>query len=405
MALRVSRIRHFLCSECRSAIEAGEVGPLGSVKCPKCGVPQTVPARMADLVLKRRGGPHPAGDFFSGLEQSTGREVDILVLDSETGPRGRLVSASLRIYKTVARLNHPYLQRVFRVVEDDEHPYVVLEPAHPTALSLVGVDPASPAKVGRIMVQVGRGLRAAAHVGLHHMALHPTQLLVRSERTVHVAGFSPYAYLSAPPNGGWTFVGSPAFQAPEIGAGQRPDVPSDIYSLAAVSVFLLSGAEPTENRSAATLLGKVKESIPTGMFKALGVMLEANPSARPATWDEAIKLFEPALRSGDSTAMRASLKSGSWTGALKASKQDDDDRVSGLLDGLASAAGEEEEEISAEDLIGNLADEKSSMDMAAMHMQDAKVESPLDIMTRAVSAGELSEDDLDEMTPDKVMGQ
>lgn len=361
---------------------------------------------MADLVLKRRGGPHPAGDFFSGQEQSTGREVDILVMDAETGPRGRVVSATLRVFKTLARLNHPYLQRVHRVVEDDEHPFVVLEQSHPSALSLVGVDPAAPSKVGRILVQASRGLRAAATVGLGHMAMSPSNLLIRPERTVHVAGFSPYAYLTAPPSGGWTFVGLPAFQAPEVLAGQRPEVTSDIYALGAVAVFLLTGAEPSGSRTAASLLGKVRDTIPSAMNTTLATMLAGSPSARPANWDEVIKLFEPIVKSGDSTAMRQGLKSASWTGTLKTKlPAQDDERVSGMLDGLASAAGEEDAEISAEDLIGNLSDEKSSMDMAAMNMQDAKVDSPLDIMTRAVSRGDVTDDDLDELTPDNVMGR
>lgn len=382
-------------------MEAGSAGPLGVVPCPSCQKPQTVPARMNDLVLQRRLGPIVAGELFGGVEESSGREVDILVMESDSGPRAAMVNATVRLHKTLAKLEHPYIQHIHRFTASEEHPIIVVEPRAASVSSLMGPRGVHPVQMLHLAIQVARAFRAAEGAGLCHMSLQPAHFQLRAEYTVRLMGFSFWNHIfSSQPEKGWASIGPAAYLAPEVAAGQRPDAKSDMYAFGACLLYFLTKLEPSEKQSARDLLRSEQDIIPQDFADVLNVLLKQKPADRPDNWSEVVSLLK-----GDGT-----VAGGKTITLENAHEKDDEDprersalvrpkleeMQSGFLHGMASA----DVEFDADDVMGQLhsmADSHNVTDLVSEHMATVRPDSPVDIMARAIMDGEM-----DDMSPEDI---
>lgn len=383
-------------------MEAGSAGPLSQIVCPACQKSQTVPARVGDLVLQRRVGPIVAGELFGGLEESSGREVDVLVMESDQGPRAAMVNATVRLHKTLAKLEHPYIQHIHRFTASEEHPIIVVEPRATSVASLMGKRGIHPAQMMHLAIQSARAFRAAEGAGLCHMSLQPAHFQLRAEYTVRLMGFSFWNHIfSSQPEKGWASIGPIAYVAPEVAAGQRPDAKSDMYSFGACLVYFLTKEEPNEKMSARDILRAEQDLIPPDFSEILNILLKPKAADRPENWSEVVALLK-----GEGTA--AGRKSVSLANTEPTDDQDlrersswsrpkQEDMQSGFLHGMASA----NVEFDADDVMGQLhgmADSSSLAALVSEQMANAKPDSPVDIMARAIMDGEM-DGEMDDLTP------
>lgn len=399
MALRVSRLRRFHCLACHHPMEAGDVGALSVLACPSCKKQQTVPARMHDLILQGRRGPVVAGELFAGVEESSGRDVDVMVMESDTGPRAIMVNATVRLYKTLAKLDHPYLQHIYRLTASDEHPVIVVEPRAASVASLMGDKGVHPVQLLHLAIQAARAFRAAEAVGLCHMSLQPAHFQLRAEYTVRVMGFSFWNHIfSSQPEKGWASIAPTAYLAPEVAADNRPNAQSDMYSFGVCLLYFLTKMEPSEKQSARDILRIEQDLIPRDFAEVLSQLLKSKPSDRPVSWSEVVGLLK-----GEGTVASKAI---SLTDV--AAEEDPrersalarprlDEMQSGFLGGMMTS----EAEFDADDVLGqihSMADSSHAVaDMMVEHMANAKGDGPVDIMARAIMDGEM-----DDLSPEDI---
>lgn len=192
------------------------------------------------------------------------------------------------------------------------------------------------------MIEVARGLRAAAQKGFIHRDIKPSNLLRGREGQVKIADFG----LAKPVEGDvsitqeGSFVGSPLYMSPEQASGDPLDVRADMYSLGASFYHLVAGHPPFDgdtplkviSRHLSKPVPKLKEAapeVPAPLRRIIHKLLEKRPEDRYADYDELLHDLELA-------APGAAPYAGFW---IRAASVGIDTVIAGLLIGLLGWPG------------------------------------------------------------------
>src|SRR5690349_668376 len=98
-----------------------------------------------------------------------------------------MIRRTMREGRIAARLQHPQLITVFDVVQDDGHPYLIMEYLPSTSLAALGTLP--PDEVARIGAEAAAGLAAAHEAAVVHRDVKPANVLVGEDGTVKITDF------------------------------------------------------------------------------------------------------------------------------------------------------------------------------------------------------------------------
>jgi hypothetical protein len=394
MALRVNRQHRFNCLSCGQAMAAGEAPALSQVTCPACRKEQTVPAVLGDLVLQKKSGTVVAGEVFRGIDQSLGRKVDVLVMKTSSASRAAVVESSLRVHKTLSQLDHPYLQRIHRLVETDGHAIIVTERRNHSLGTLVRSKPIPPADLLKFAIQSALGLDAAAAAGMNHMSLRPSCFQLCANLTIHMMGFSPWNHPALlPPAMGWGSLAPTAYLSPEVRRGKRPNAQSDMYAFGVCMLFFLTGQSPEDGRATgADIFRRTRDAMPVNWNRALTALLAADPAVRPETWGRVLELLE-------NTSGLASIGAPEETASDKRERSGIADNFaakgpSGFLDGMMSANVEmtgADETMFPMGALGGPSDDADFL--IDDELANAKTEGPVDILAKAVMNGDFDASD------------
>ncbi|GAB1513092.1 serine/threonine-protein kinase [Actinophytocola sp. KF-1] len=164
---------------------------------------------------------------------------------------------TMREGRIAARLDHPQLTAVYDVLEDGGRPFLVMEYLPSKSLSRVlderGALPYR--EVARLGAQAAAALAAAHAAGVVHRDVKPANLLVGDDDTVKITDFGVSRVVE---DVTWTttgtFVGTPAYLAPEVAQGKEVTYASDVYSLGATLYTAVEGTPPTGTSSNPMLL-------------------------------------------------------------------------------------------------------------------------------------------------------
>ncbi len=172
----------------------------------------------------------------------------------------------LREARAQAQLNHPFVGRVFEVIQDEERPHLVLQyidgPTLAQARSQLDLR-----EIALLIVQVAEALDACHRTGILHRDLKPGNVLL--ERKAE-GPWHPYlvdfglarSMESTEATLPGILIGTPAFSAPEVLRGEEPDPRGDVYGLGATLYCALTGQLPFEATSTWELLRRVQEDDP-----------------------------------------------------------------------------------------------------------------------------------------------
>jgi tetratricopeptide (TPR) repeat protein len=169
----------------------------------------------------------------------------------------------LREYEALVRINHPNVVQVFGTGAERGGPWIAMAlidgPDLEKLLASWANDPPPDrfARVEQIFHGLCEGLRAVHASGVVHRDLKPQNILIgadglpritdfgiaREEDTTHVTQIGH-------------LVGTIAYMAPEIIAGEEADVRSDLYALGAILYAMLTGRRPVEADSVAGYLAR-----------------------------------------------------------------------------------------------------------------------------------------------------
>jgi len=270
--------------------------------------------------LERELGGGGMSRVFVAWEPALGRRVVVKMLAPELA-QGLSVERFAREIRLAAALQHPHVVPVLTAGSTtDGLPYYTMpfvEGESLRARLLAGAVPFGEA-VG-ILRDVARALEYAHAHGVVHRDIKPENVLLAG-RTAAVADFGIAKAVSAArtlaPGGTLTSVGqslgTPAYMAPEQGAGDVTDHRADLYAWGVMAYELLAGRHPFADKgSAAQLiaahiaeapkpLSDAKPGAPPPIAALVMRCLAKDPEARPHDAGELLAALD-AVGSGDAT--------------------------------------------------------------------------------------------------------
>jgi uncharacterized RDD family membrane protein YckC len=249
------------------------------------------------------------GEVYLAEEGETGRRVALKVLR-----RARLTYQDrkrfLREGRLAASLSHPHVVYIFGTNEVEGTPVIVMELAPGGTLKdrVQAGGPLEPPDAVDAILQLIAGLSAAAAAGVLHRDIKPSNCFVDSRGGVKIGDFG----LSISTSGRTeptltetgTFMGTPAFAAPEQLRGEALDVRSDIYATGATLYYLLTGRAPIEESNLVRLVARIgqeappspralKSSVPAGLAQVVLRCLAKAPAKRFETYADLITALAP----------------------------------------------------------------------------------------------------------------
>ena len=175
-----------------------------------------------------------------------------------------------------SRVVHPGVVRTYDFGEADGLHYLALEWAEGESLAsfLHRNGPLAPADAVRIVRQLADALAAAHKAGIVHRDLKPENIMYDTKTgTARLLDFGIARDAELPPEERLTrtgfFVGTLQYVAPEALSGELVDGRADIYSLATITYYLLSGRHPYAGRSPRELFQQLLSQPPFPLSQAV----------------------------------------------------------------------------------------------------------------------------------------
>ncbi|MGW4206776.1 protein kinase domain-containing protein [Lentzea sp. NPDC004789] len=157
------------------------------------------------------------------------------------------VARMLREGRLAARLRHPHAIRVFDVVEHDGEPCLVQEylPSRSLAALIAERGALPPNVVADVGRQIAAALAAAHADGIVHRDISTSNVLIAEDGIAKITDFGiARAVGEGTVTDARVIVGTPAFLAPEVAAGEPATFASDVFSLGATLYAALEGTPP-----------------------------------------------------------------------------------------------------------------------------------------------------------------
>ncbi len=213
-----------------------------------------------------------------------------------------------------ARVQHPGVVRTYDYGEADGLYYLALEWAGGQSLAdfLHHSGPVASADAVGIVNQLAAALAAAHQVGIIHRDLKPENIVYDSKtRVTKLLDFGIARDAEMPPEERLTrtgfFVGTLQYVAPEALSGELVDARADIYSLATIAYYMLTGRHPFSGRNPRELFQQLltqdplplNQAVPGKRFRpALEIALMKGLSRDPAKRQPSVTDFAADFAAG-----------------------------------------------------------------------------------------------------------
>ena len=203
--------------------------------------------RIGDYVVLESLGQGPGAAAYRALKPGDGREVVV-----RQSTEGVLAPDHLRLeVEILSGLRHPNIVRLIDSGESEGLPYCVL--AHEEGVALDAVPAAWRAAMGQrtLLELLGPLCDALTEVhgaGYLHGDLSPRNILLRRDGRPLLLDFGAAEPLTPDPELPPAPISTPGFVAPERGEAGRQGPWTDLYALAAVAHWLITGSPPADGQ-------------------------------------------------------------------------------------------------------------------------------------------------------------
>jgi len=284
------------------------MGHYDSVKSDEHMVDPLVGFELSHYVLRRFIGEGRSAAVYAARDERLDRQVALKLLPKrsldEDGTH-RAVRSFMREARMAASLDHEGIVKVYEVGEDEAFVFIAMELLEGSNLrQLMASDGEMDiVRACQILADVADALAYAHAVGVIHRDVKPANLIVTRFGRCKVTDFGlAVNAISQVGFAGSGRAGTPAYLAPELISGGEATPTSDVYSFAATSWHLLTGAPPfagdgpgnaVSRRDAEPLpeLCSIRPDVPEPLARAITRCLAPSPIQRTDSMQALAHLF------------------------------------------------------------------------------------------------------------------
>src|SRR6266567_4766379 len=319
-------LRMVSCSGCGATVFiAGDLPPLSTTPCTRCGHPVMMPMRLRQFELRDAIASGGMGTVYRAFDLMLQREVAVKLMRKELAEDVRALESFYCEARACAALNHTNIIHIYTFDEFDSQFYLVMELADRGSLDnkIEQQGRLSELQVLDIGIKVASALDAALKHNLLHRDIKPSNILFNAEGEPKLVDFGLARSTEADVEYESAVWGTPYYIAPEKVKREREDFLSDMYSLAGTLYHALTGHAPFEAPTVEEVVGAhihtpltppndvVREVMPP-TSEALVIAMAKNPAERYRTYDD----FRMALENARSQLLIGQLRAKKETGTV-----------------------------------------------------------------------------------------
>ena len=202
---------------------------------------------------------------YRGLHEALNRPVAIKMLKHDMAMETDFISNFRNEAKTIAKLNHPNIVRVYDIEERYRTLFIIMEYLEGMTLRkmLQKIIKLSPKKIVSYLLQVCAGLAYAHEHKLVHQDIKPGNIYIRTDGRVKLLDFG----LACPCGSENFLTGTPFYMSPEQIDCLPIDERADIYGLGITAFEMVTGQRPFPDKDAWTVMNlHVSQDIPDPAF-------------------------------------------------------------------------------------------------------------------------------------------
>src|ERR1051325_8808837 len=234
------------CAWCDTKVFiSGDLPPLATTPCKKCGHPIMMPMRLRQFELRSVIASGGNGTVYRAWDTVLERMVAAKLMKKELTSDPQALHSFYREARACAQLNHTNIIHIYTFDESDGQMYLVMELADRGSLDnrIEKERRVAELDVLDIGIQVASALAAALKRNILHRDIKPGNILFNAEGEPKLIDFGLARKVESDlqEEAVW---GTPYYIAPEKIKREREDFLSDMYSLAGTLYHALTGHVP-----------------------------------------------------------------------------------------------------------------------------------------------------------------
>ncbi len=290
------------CGWCETKVFIpGDLAPLGTVPCSKCGHPIMMPMMIRQFELRSVVGSGGMGTVYRAWDTTLERMVAVKLMRKELLNDQKALESFYREARACARLNHTNIVHIYSFDEWEGQQYLVMELADHGSLD---------ARIEKLrllqeldMLDIGVKIASALDLALKHDLLHrdikPGNILFNADHEPKLIDFGLARKADVEHEVEDVTWGTPYYVAPEKIKREPETFLSDMYSLGATLYHAMTGHVPFEAPTVEEVIvaqvqtpltppNLVVPEITQATSDALVKAMAKNPAERFLSYDEFI---------------------------------------------------------------------------------------------------------------------
>lgn len=245
----MSALKMVTCGWCDTKVFIpGDLPPLGSVPCNKCGHPIMMPMMLRQFELRSVIASGGMGTVYRSFDTVLERMVAVKLMKKEVMAEPSGAENFYREARACAQLNHTNIIHIYTFDEYDGQAYLVMELADRGSLDTRIEKQHQVAELD--VLDIGIKIASALDLALKHNLLHrdikPGNILFNHDNEPKLVDFGLARAVDADVEQANVTEGTPYYVAPEKIKREKETFLSDMYSLGATLYHALTGHVPFE---------------------------------------------------------------------------------------------------------------------------------------------------------------
>ena len=237
------------CGSCETKVFIpGDLPPLSTVPCSKCGHPIMMPLLLRQFELRGVIASGGMGTVYRAFDTVLERQVAVKLMKKELLDDTKALDAFYREARSIASLNHTNIIHIYTFDEWEGQRYLVMELADHGSLDtkIEKQTRVSELEVLDIGIKISEALNLALKHNLLHRDIKPGNILFDADHEPKLVDFGLARSVEAEPESLTETHGTPYYVAPEKIQREKETFLSDMYSLGCTLYHALTGHVPFE---------------------------------------------------------------------------------------------------------------------------------------------------------------